>query len=37
MQQGNPLAFPNKQLCDKNFNKSTYEKNMMAILLVVET
>jgi hypothetical protein len=37
MQEGHPLAFTNKQLCDKNLGKSTYEKEMMAILHVIDT
>jgi hypothetical protein len=37
MQEGCPLAFTSKQLCDCNLGKSTYEKEMMAILHVVET
>jgi hypothetical protein len=37
MQEGCPLAFTSKQLCDHNLGKSTYEKEMMAILHAVET
>jgi hypothetical protein len=37
MQEGHPLAFTSKQLCDRNLGKSTYEKEMMAILHVVDT
>ena len=38
MKEGNPfLAFTIKQLCDCNLGKSTNEKEMMDILLVVET
>jgi hypothetical protein len=37
MQEGCPLAFTSKKLCDHNLGKSTYEKEMMAILHVVET
>jgi hypothetical protein len=29
MQEGHPLTFTNKQLCDCNLGKSTYEKEMM--------
>jgi len=36
-QEGHPLAFTSKQLCDHNLGKSTYEKEMMAILHVVDT
>ena len=37
MQEGHPLEFTSKQLCDRNLGKSTYEKEMMAILHAVET
>ena len=37
MQEGCPLACTSKQLCDKNLGKSTYEKEMMAILPTMET
>lgn len=37
MQEGHPLAFTYKQLCNKNLGKSTYEKEMMAILHAVDT
>lgn len=37
MQEGCSLAFTNKQLCDGNLGKSTYEKEMMAILHAIET
>jgi hypothetical protein len=36
MQEGRPLAFTNKQLCERHLGKSTYEKQMMAILHVVD-
>ena len=36
-QEGRPLAFTSKQLCDRNLGKSTYEKEMMAILHAVDT
>ena len=36
-QQGRPLAFTSKQLCDRHLGKSTYEKEMMAILHAVDT
>ena len=36
-QQGRPLAFTSKQLCDRHLGKSTYEKEMMAILHAVGT
>ena len=36
-QQGMPLAFTSKQLCDCQLGKSTYEKEMMAILHAVDT
>jgi len=36
-QEGRPLAFIGKQLCDKNLGNSTYEKEMMAILHAVDT
>jgi len=36
-QEGRPLAFTSKQLWDQNFGKSTYEKEMMSILHVVDT
>jgi hypothetical protein len=37
MQEGWPLAFTNKQLCDCNLGKSIDEKEMMAIIHVVKT
>jgi len=37
MQEGHPLAFTSKKLCDRNLGKLTYEKEMMAILHTVET
>lgn len=37
MQEGRPLDFTSKQLCDHRLGKSTYEKEMMAILHVVDT
>lgn len=37
MQDECPLAFTGKQLRDKNLGKSTYEKEMMAILHVIDT
>jgi hypothetical protein len=36
-QQGRPLAFTSKQLCDRHLGKYTYEKEMMAILHAVDT
>ena len=36
-QEGWSLTFTGKQLCDCNLGKSTYEKEMMAILHAVET
>jgi hypothetical protein len=32
MQEGQPLAFTNKQLSKRNMGKSIYEKEMLAIL-----
>jgi hypothetical protein len=37
MQERHPLAFTDKQLCDCNLGKSTYEKEMMAILHALDT
>ena len=37
MQEGIPLAFTSKQLCDKNLGKSTYGKEMMAIIHEIDT
>ena len=37
MQEGHPLAFTSNHLCDKNFGKYTYKKEIMAILHVVKT
>jgi hypothetical protein len=36
MQEGKPLAFTSKQLCDRHLGKSTYEKEMLAIFHVVD-
>jgi hypothetical protein len=36
MQEGQPLAFTSKQLSEKNLGKPIYEKEMLAILHVVE-
>jgi hypothetical protein len=36
MQEGRPLAFTSKQLSEKNLGKPIYEKEMLAILHVVE-
>jgi hypothetical protein len=36
MQEGRPLAFTNKQLSKQNLGKSIYEKEMLAILHVVD-
>jgi hypothetical protein len=36
MQEGHPLAFTNKQLFERNLGKSIYEKEMLAILHVVD-
>jgi hypothetical protein len=36
MQEDRPLAFTNKQLSERNFGKSIYEKEMLAILHVVD-
>lgn len=36
-QEGKPLAFTGKKLCDFHLGKSTYEKEMMVILHVVNT
>jgi hypothetical protein len=36
MQKGQPLAFTNKQLSEINLGKSIYEKEMLAILHVVD-
>ena len=35
-QEGQSIAFTIKQLCDQNFRKSTYEKQMMVILHEVD-
>lgn len=32
MQEGHLFAFTNKQLCDKDMGKYTYEKEMMATI-----
>ena len=37
IQEGRPLAFARKKLCDRNLVKSTYEKEMMVIPHVVDT
>jgi len=37
MQEGRPLAFTSQQLSGKHLGQSTYEKDMMAILHVVDT
>jgi hypothetical protein len=37
MQEGHPLTFTSKKLCDRNFVKSTCEKEMMDILHAIET
>ena len=36
MQEGRPLAFTSKQLSERNLGKPIYEKEMLAILHVVE-
>jgi hypothetical protein len=36
MQEGRPLAFTSKQLSERNLGKSIYEKEMLAILHVVD-
>jgi hypothetical protein len=36
MQERQPLAFTNKQLYERHLGKSTYVKEMMAILQVVD-
>jgi hypothetical protein len=36
-QEGNLLTFTSKKLCDRNMGKSTYEKEMMAILHIVNS
>jgi hypothetical protein len=36
MQEGRPLAFTNKKLSEINLGKSIYEKEMLAILHVVD-
>jgi hypothetical protein len=36
MQEGRPLAFTSKQLFEINIGKSIYEKEMLAILQVVD-
>ena len=37
MQEGSPLEFNNKNLCDHNLGNSTYEQEMMDILHAMET
>jgi hypothetical protein len=36
MKVGHPLYFISKQLCNKNFAKYTYEKEMLVIIHVVD-
>lgn len=36
-QEGRPLTFTSKQLCDRNLGKSTYEKEIMVIFHAVDT
>jgi hypothetical protein len=36
MQEGRPLAFTSKQLSERNLGKSIYEKEMLAILHVID-
>jgi hypothetical protein len=36
MQEGRPLSFTNKQLSERNLGKSIYEKEMLAIMHVVD-
>jgi hypothetical protein len=36
MQEGQPMAFTRKKLCERHLGKSTYEKEMMAILHVMD-
>jgi hypothetical protein len=36
MQEGRPLAFTNKKLSEQNLGKSIYEKEMLAILHVID-
>jgi hypothetical protein len=36
MQQGRPLAFTSKQLSERNLGKPIYEKEMLAILHVID-
>jgi len=36
MQEGWPLAFNNKQMSERNFGKSIYEKEMLAIFHVMD-
>ena len=36
IQEGQPLAFTSKQLSERNLGKSIYEKEMLAILHVVD-
>jgi hypothetical protein len=36
MQEGRPLDFTNKQLSERNFGKSIYEKEMLAILHAID-
>jgi hypothetical protein len=37
MQEEQPLAFTNKQLCEMHFGKSTYEKEIIPILHVMDS
>jgi hypothetical protein len=36
MQDGRPLLFTNKQVCEGHLGKSTYEKEIVAIFHVVD-
>jgi len=36
MQEVHPLEFTNKNICDQNLGKSTYKKDMLVILHVVD-
>ena len=37
LQDGNPSTFTSKWLCDRNLGKSTYEKEIMVILHLIDT
>jgi len=37
LQEGSPSTFTRKKLCGHNMGKSTYEKEMMAILHAIDT